>query len=346
MNVFAQSVVRTPWQYIRAPLPPILITSTVATTISTDFCQAHGSLGEFSLAPPIPAATDPTWTNCGDTFCTRVDTIAVGGTQNAPNSRLNNACNNGTSSCGCLQYLDFSFFQTYIIIPQSVSVTQASVDFTFLDDGAIVTVFNSLNPTGIQVPGSHTTLCGPTYGCNGCTNADFSSYLTTGQNRIVVTQVDDCVVSNDVFADISVNGNTLPPTCIPSNPCYVSTYLRDSGTCFPEQPGNNGSLCNDGNACTITASCQNGLCLQNATNCCYNSKSKNCGICVKNCGNDALDVLSFYSINGTRADVSAAEGGGNVCSGPDVCCCPKNQTGVVVINGHTCYIPSQQTPQK
>jgi hypothetical protein len=69
--------------------------------------------------------------------------------------------------------------------------------------------------------------------------------------------------------------------------------------------------------------------------CCKRSKDHgngpkkfHCGICVKDCGNEAYKVLNFFHLNGTERDVDGSIGGGGICRdpNPEVCCTPKDQT--------------------
>ena len=49
-------------------------------------------------------------------------------------------CNAPTT---CWKYLDFTYFQTFVNIPQSNNLTEFSIQFSGMDDGSRVTVFNS-----------------------------------------------------------------------------------------------------------------------------------------------------------------------------------------------------------
>jgi hypothetical protein len=92
-----------------------------------------------------------------------------------------------------------------------------------------------------------------------------------------------------------------------------------------------GGSCDDGNACTQTDKCVNGVCVGGDNICCKTNKG--CGKCVDNCGNDYKEVLNWFGIaDGKEKDVSAAGGGGNVCPGTKVCCIVKKQD--------TCYFNS------
>jgi len=99
----------------------------------------------------------------------------------------------------------------------------------------------------------------------------------------------------------------------------------------------NGTICDDGNFCTIGDNCTSGVC-GGPNVCCeerYPPKKSLCGICVKDCGNQAYKVLDFFGLPGTEKDVSGAVGGGGRCKGTTVCCTPKDQS-IFAYNGERC----------
>jgi hypothetical protein len=58
-----------------------------------------------------------------------------------------------------------------------------------------------------------------------------------------------------------------PVSCVPSGPCKVSACNPASGTCS-ETPADNGTACDDHNACTTGDSCQGGMCTPTNTKSC------------------------------------------------------------------------------
>lgn len=106
----------------------------------------------------------------------------------------------------CLSSVDYTYFQTFVNVPTNTNVTQFNIVFSSIDDGGRITIFNDTYQNGVVVPGSYFTL-------SGGGTADLASYITTGQNRVVVTQVDDCPTGNNLqSAVIVLNGETVE-TC-------------------------------------------------------------------------------------------------------------------------------------
>ncbi|MFY0524719.1 hypothetical protein ACN28I_16675 [Archangium gephyra] len=105
----------------------------------------------------------------------------------------------GTSALACLKQVDYTYFQTFVNIPSEVSVKTHTVDFSGLDDGARVTIYNSRHPSGLVVDGSYVFL-------GGAGTADLADLLTTGLNRIVVTQLNDCSRGRLDSAKVILNG--------------------------------------------------------------------------------------------------------------------------------------------
>merc|ERR1711920_716984 len=93
---------------------------------------------------------------------------------------------NGNS---CRSSADFAYFQTVVTVPDVSLLTTFMITFRGMDDGSRVTVFNSRYPNGEVVPGSYVYLNQP-----GTT--DLKELMVTGENRVVVTQVDDCCQRN------------------------------------------------------------------------------------------------------------------------------------------------------
>jgi len=220
-------VTRTYWQYLRGP-------STFTLNPCTG-CVQHGAVAEFSEVV-IPDANDPGWAPCGptDSFCKSGDNLGIQAVSRLP---------------GCWTYLDFSFFQTIVYVPPGVVVTEFTIQFSQIDDGAEISIFSSLLQ-GV-VPNSNVFL-GQT------STSNLVNYIGTGYNRVVITQVDDCAVGNDISATVSLNGNYIPPTCN-SDSCNTATWDSSLGKCV-YTPRDDGTTCDDYNMCTTGDSCTNGVC--------------------------------------------------------------------------------------
>lgn len=106
---------------------------------------------------------------------------------------------------GCLYLADFTYFQTFLSIPENTQINEVYVDFNNADDGAQITIFNSLYPNGFSPPDAYIVLGGP-----GETT-DISEWIAVGEvNRVVITQVDDCPSGNNLYyAAIVLNGTPI-----------------------------------------------------------------------------------------------------------------------------------------
>ena len=103
----------------------------------------------------------------------------------------------------CMQAVDYTYFQTFVTVPFNTDVTQFTIAFSGIDDGGRVTIFNSAYPNGILVPGSYVYL-------GGSGTANLANYIVPGENRVVVTQVDDCPTGNNLqVAQVVLNGQTI-----------------------------------------------------------------------------------------------------------------------------------------
>lgn len=198
---------RTPWQMYRNPI--------VAPV--PDF-GSHGNINEYTYAPPIPPqdANVPLVSgNGGWTAAPNGSTIGFGG----PNaSRLGGR--------PCRRALDFTFFQTLVTIPTGTTITDFRIEFSGMDDGSRVTVFNSANPGGLVIAGSYVFLGG-----SGTTN--LKDYVIAGEvNRVVITQVDDCAVGNNLqVANVVLNG-TVVQASTTAPPTFSIPFSAPEGACI------------------------------------------------------------------------------------------------------------------
>jgi hypothetical protein len=148
----------------------------------------------------------------------------------------------------CLAYGDFTYFQTFVDVPANVAITQFTISFDGMDDGARVSIFNSAFPGGFVVPGSYVFL-------GGSGTTDLHDLVRSGEvNRVVVTQVDDCCVENNLRSAVVVlNGQIVHTGCNSAADC------SDGDACTNDVCNPDGScshlavVCDDANACTIDA---------------------------------------------------------------------------------------------
>ena len=129
--------------------------------------DGHGHEAEYQFAE-VPPADDPGWTPDPDNHISF--------------DRRSSLC--GTD-CSCRGGGDFTYFQTFLYVPVGAEVRQYIVDIENVDDGARVTVFNTRHRVGITDPDSYARI-------PGGSSADLAPYLVAGQNRIVITHIDDC----------------------------------------------------------------------------------------------------------------------------------------------------------
>lgn len=115
---------------------------------------------------------------------------------------------------GCLYYADFTYFQTFLSVPANTQLNEVTVEFNQADDGAQITIYNSLHPNGVSPADAYIYLGGP------AETTDISQYIAVGEvNRVVITQVDDCPSGNNlVYAAIVLNGEPIisEPECEPT----------------------------------------------------------------------------------------------------------------------------------
>lgn len=202
----------------------------------------HGAIEEYNYAAAIPDANDSAWGPApnGDTIGFSI------------RSRL----------CGrvaCRQGGDFTYFQTFVKVPDNVVVTQFTISFSGMDDGSRVSIFNSTYPNGHVVPGSYVYL-------GGTGTTDLSSLVVSGEvNRVVITQVDDCCSGNNlryagvvlngmpVIADPDVDGDGVDDdddNCpLDANPGQTDSDGDGAGDVCDECPDDDSNTCND--LCTL-----------------------------------------------------------------------------------------------
>lgn len=176
---------RTPWQLhdgleVTPSNPNGLIQFSCAPAI-------HGDVCEYDVAT-IPPQGDAGWGPAPDP-----DIINF--------SIPSRVC---SAPISCMGYGDFTYFQTLVNVPLNVSVTTFTIEFSGMDDGSRVTIFNSNYPAGLVIPGSYVFL-------GGSGTTDLHSYVVSGEiNRVVITQVDDCCSENNLrSAKVVLNGEIV-----------------------------------------------------------------------------------------------------------------------------------------
>lgn len=112
------------------------------------------------------------------------------------------------SYVSCFREVDYTYFQTFVHVPVGDTVSSLTINMGTIDDGARITIYNSIFPNGVVVPGSY-VMPGQTSSSN-----DLSSLMTDGVNRIVITQLDDCASGNNLRSAVVVlDGSNVGGTC-------------------------------------------------------------------------------------------------------------------------------------
>ena len=126
---------------------------------------------------------------------------------------------------GCLKTLDFTYFETYLDIPEDATINELKVVFDAVDDGARAYIFNSAYPNG--------AFSGEIRLGQSPISQDYSQFAVAGErNRIVVVQFDDCPTGNNLRnARVLVNGEVAevddtPPTAIAKD---ITIQLDENG---------------------------------------------------------------------------------------------------------------------
>jgi len=182
---------------------------------------------------PLPPATSPRWGEAGLTF---------------PDLEFDQPSRLPQTVCSLGPLVDTNWFQLFVYVPSNVILTDVQLRFT-VDDGARVTVINSIYPLGAPLvlnppsaPGSYMYL-----NQNQLTH-NLASVFATGEiNRIVVTQIDDCIDKNGfagvvtLLNGIEITNVTFPPSVLFD---YVSSpsIRRGESTNLVIQIGNSNDL--------------------------------------------------------------------------------------------------------
>jgi hypothetical protein len=181
------------------------VNSNTSIYANSDPLQIHGDPGEYAVAPAIPAQGDSGWANCGPSSPLRFSPYA--GTLPICPSASTIGMAVGSILPGCWSGLNFTYFQALVSIPANTIVSQFSVNMNGADDGARISLVNSLQPNGV------TPSNGYIYQLTPQSTGNLASYVVAGEvNRVVITQVDDCAVGNNLnSAQIILNGTVIPP---------------------------------------------------------------------------------------------------------------------------------------
>ena len=107
----------------------------------------------------------------------------------------------------CRKAVDYTYFQTFVEVPAGTRLDEFKISFQGMDDASRITIFNSKYPKGQIVAGSYVLRSAPNA---QAATTDLKSLVTTGRNRVVITQVDWCPVGNQLqSAQVLLNGSKI-----------------------------------------------------------------------------------------------------------------------------------------
>jgi hypothetical protein len=156
---------------------------------------------------------------------------------------------------------------------------------------------------------------------NACTQSDTcQNGICSGSNPVQCMATDKCHVAGTCDPSTGMCSNP-PKMCTASDQCHVpGTCDSTTGVCS-NPPAPNGTVCDDGNPCTQTDTCQNGLCVgTNPVICTAKDQCHVAGTCDPTTG----------CSNPSKADGTPCDDG-NACTFGDSC-----QAGSCVGTSVTC----------
>jgi hypothetical protein len=133
----------------------------------------NGAPEEFNYSR-VPSPDDPGWVSVGSIDMNRGSSVC------------------GVAGCRCGG--DFTYFRTFVTVPEGVTVTSLYVAGSYyVDDGFQTTIFNDANPGGVTPPGGNLV-----------------PFVRSGTNTVVVTHVDDCCSASHISASLTAVAETCP----------------------------------------------------------------------------------------------------------------------------------------
>jgi hypothetical protein len=148
-----------------------------------------------------------------------------------------------------------------------------------------------------------------------------------------------CTTGDTCKAGVCQSG-TVKSCAILKSQCHKPGVCDpDSGVCNYDI-FEDGTPCEDGNACSGDDSCQAGKCVPGKNKLCCRTNGPNgkCGLCVRKCEDSYQSVLMFFGLKGTATNVCGLGGRGDCPNETDVCCAPKDQkTTIKYLEDGTCY---------
>ncbi|MCU0757559.1 MAG: AbfB domain-containing protein [Xanthomonadales bacterium] len=154
----------------------------------------------------------------------------------APDTEIIGFGNDGASQIkaaggSCLTALDYTYFQTFVDVPAGTTVNEFKIIFDGMDDASRITVFNSAHPNGLVVAGSYVTKAGAV-----AATTDLRELMSSGRNRVVITQVDWCPGGNKLrSAKVELNGSTIAASPDPEPAMAGGTLVSLQSVNYPDR---------------------------------------------------------------------------------------------------------------
>jgi hypothetical protein len=192
------------------------VNSNTSIYANSDPLQIHGDPGEYAVAPAIPAQGDSGWANCGPSSPLRFSPYA--GTLPICPSASTIGMAVGSILPGCWSGLNFTYFQALVSIPANTIVSQFSVNMNGADDGARISLVNSLHPNGVTPSNGYIYQLTPqstgnlaSYVVAGEVNCTQSS-TSAGEGAITLTSTCKDLAGNSASDTRTVHVDTTAPT--------------------------------------------------------------------------------------------------------------------------------------
>lgn len=136
----------------------------------------------------VPAADDAGWTAAPDGAIVAFRAASI------------------LSTAECKKAVDHTYFQTMVTVPAGVDVTQFDLALSGMDDIARISIYNDAHQDGSIVDGSYVRRGQP-----DLQTSDLKELLVQGENRVVITLLDNCGGGNNLDeARVELNGAVVP----------------------------------------------------------------------------------------------------------------------------------------
>ena len=111
----------------------------------------------------------------------------------------------------CAEQLDFTYFQTFVRVPDTGNLKSFTVSYDKADDGARIYFFNDKYPKGHYEEASDLLRNTANYKI-----VNLKDQLANGENRIVIVQYNQCTKNSILGIRIQVDNKEVTPKVLPS----------------------------------------------------------------------------------------------------------------------------------